>query len=57
MSRKELTMKNMILDFRYLNSERYEALYGIQQGLDFIHFYKDRAKMKIMWLPEESVNI
>lgn len=57
MSRKELTMKNMILDFRYLNSERYEALYGIQQGLDFIHFYKDRAKVKIMWLPEESVNI
>lgn len=47
MSRKELTMKNMILAFRYLNSERYEALYGIQQGLAFIHFYKIERRRKL----------
>lgn len=47
MSRKESTMKNIISAFCYLNSEQYEALYSVQQGLDFMYFYKIERRRKL----------
>lgn len=40
-------MRNIVLAFSYLNSEHYEALERILQGLDFVYSYKIERKQKL----------
>lgn len=40
-------MRNIVLVFSYLDSERYEALYSKPQGLDFVYSYKTERRQKL----------
>lgn len=47
MSGKELTMKNIVMDLSYFYSENTQALYSIQQGLDFVYSFKIERKHQL----------